>query len=135
MNDKGYTVIELLVVMLLSSLVAGVVFLTYGFINKNLASWKKNLYFEQEMEAKVKALDTQIRRIKTVEKIAGDTLYVKDKYGSERRLTLDGGEWMLKSVGGDSALEDVDFVGYRLTMAHNGRKMIIASGNRLLSKQ
>jgi len=88
-NEKGFTITELMVVMLMSSLVAGVVFLTYSYINRNTADWKKKVYQEEALETFVRQMDVEIKRIRVLDSATTQTIYYRDSKEQAKVLALD----------------------------------------------
>lgn len=81
LGDRGYTVVEVVIAMLLASLVAGMAYSTYAFGTRAFASWRSELNLQNEMHLLVRDLTRKLRRAKRIE-AGSDRLSVTTAPGS-----------------------------------------------------
>lgn len=87
-NEKGFTITELLVVILLSTIVAAVVFTNFGFIHKQAAKWKQGVGEEQEIALLITKLKYKTREIAEIDSISKVGLWYKDRQGVSSVILL-----------------------------------------------
>ena len=86
-NNAGFTTAELLIVMVLSSLFAAIIFLNYLFINKSMADWRKGSEIEQQIALYGGKIDYAIRHLSRIDSIAGNRLIYQSQFN--RREVID----------------------------------------------
>ncbi|MBL8027975.1 MAG: type II secretion system protein [Fibrobacteres bacterium] len=78
-KQSGFSITEMMIVILLSSLVSAVIFTNYSFINRSTAKWKKNLNLEQEFIVLNKRVDKKIDLIRELDSFSDGVIFYKDK--------------------------------------------------------
>lgn len=88
-NERGLTITELMVAVLLSSIAAGILFLNHLFFNATTINWQQNLAAEIDIERMVNAVDFELRNLTALDTVFPSGLRYRNRAGRERMLRFD----------------------------------------------
>lgn len=88
LNEKGVTIAELLVAILLSSIAAGILFLNHIFFNATTVEWRQSLAAEIDIERMVNAVDHELRNLTALDTLLPDRMKYRNKAGRAQNMIL-----------------------------------------------
>ena len=107
-GNRGFTISELMVVVLLSSIAAGIIYTNFAFINKSTVLWRKNSGYEQEIDRLVSRLDYEIRHLTSLDSVNEKEIFYHDKNGVLKEITFDKVFFKNKFAFCDSTLNKIE---------------------------
>jgi prepilin-type N-terminal cleavage/methylation domain-containing protein len=87
-NEKGFTISELMVAVMLSSIAAAVIFTNFGFMHKTAARWKNNTAYEQDIALLVQRLQKKVASITEIDSISRSGIWFRDRNGLTSEIIL-----------------------------------------------
>jgi hypothetical protein len=113
-NRCGLTISELMVVVLLSSIAAGIIYTNFAFINKSAVLWRKNSGYEQEIDRLVSILDYELQHLTSLDTVNDKAIFYHDKKGTPSEMIFSKAFFKERYAFCDSTLTKIEIDSVKL---------------------